>query len=63
MMCVKWTHTPDADFSGTYVHDKTTYPACVNSCAGFIITFTDCPFLRVSKLQTDNNLLTMEAKK
>ena len=35
---------PDAAFSGMYGHDNPTATACVNSCAGFIITFEDFPF-------------------
>ena len=53
---------PDADFAGTYGHEKPTDPACAKSRSGFIIMFLDCPVLWVSKLQTETALSTMEAE-
>ena len=53
---------PDADFAGTYGHEKPTDPACAKSRSGFIIMFSDCPVLWVSKLQTETALSTMEAE-
>ena len=53
---------PDANFSGMYGYKKPTYPACVKSRTVFIIKVSDCPVLWVSKLQTKNALVTMEAE-
>ena len=52
---------PDANFYGMYGHDKPTDPARFKSLTGFIVTFADCPFLWVSKLQTDTDISNMEA--
>ena len=53
---------PDADFAGVHGHEQPTNPACVKSRTGFVIMFADCPFLWVSKLQTETALSTMEAE-
>ena len=53
---------PPDNFSGMYVHEKPTDLAYVNISTGFIITFVDCYVLWDSKLQTENNLSTMEAE-
>ncbi len=50
---------PVADFAGMYGHEEHMDPACAKSWTGFIITFTDCPGLWKSKLQTK---MAMEAK-
>ncbi len=53
---------PDADFAGMYGHVDHTDPVCAKSCTGFIITFVECPVFWQSKLQTETDLSTMEAK-
>ena len=45
-----------------YGHDKPTEPACVNIHTGFIITFSDCPVLWVSKVHTNTNISTTETE-
>ena len=51
---------PYAYSSDMYGHDKTSDTESVNSRIVFIFMFVYCPFLCVSKLQTDTALLTME---
>ena len=53
---------PDAIFSGTFGHENTTGPACVNIFTGFVIDFADCPILSLSKIQTEIFLLTIESE-
>ena len=52
---------PYAYFSGIYVHENPTDPACVKSLAGCVITFLDCPVLCQSKIHTETALSTMGA--
>ena len=52
---------PDAEFSGMHGHKKHDDPACEKSCTGFIITFANCPVLRIYRLKTETALSTMEA--
>ena len=53
---------PDADFSGMYGNENYDDPACAKSCTGFIITFSDCLILWISKFQTETALYTMKAE-
>ena len=53
---------PDDHFSGMYGHENPTDFACVQSRTVFFITFAYFPVLWVSKLQTETDLLTMEAE-
>ena len=53
---------PDADFSSMYGHKKPTNPVCVKSCTSYIITFSDCPILCQSKVQTETSLSNTEAE-
>ena len=45
-----------------YGHENSTDLACVKSRNRFIIRFSECPVLKVSKLQTDTDLSTTEAE-
>lgn len=53
---------PDADFAGLWSHEDSHDPHCVRSRTGYVITFSDCPVIWVSKLQTAIALSTMEAE-
>ena len=52
----------DAYFARMYKHEIHDDPACSKSLAGFIIKFSDCPVLCISKFQTETALSTMEAE-
>ena len=52
---------PDIAFAVMYGHENPTDPTCVKSRTGYVITFSDCPYLCQSKLQTETALLDMEA--
>ena len=54
---------PDANFSGIYRHKNTDDPACAKIRTGFIIKFSDCPVLWISKFQNETSLSTTEAHK
>ena len=41
---------PNADFSGSYGHEKATDPVCAKSCTAFLISASDCLMMWVSKL-------------
>ena len=41
---------PDANFYGMYGNEKSTDPACVKNCTGFLIDFADCQVIWVSKV-------------
>ena len=43
----------DADFVGLRGHENPQYPVCARIRTGFVVTFTNCPLLWMSKLQTD----------
>ena len=53
---------PGAEFAGIYGHKNSDDQACSKSCTGFIITFSGCPVLCISRLQTETALYTMEAE-
>ena len=52
---------PDADFSGMHGLENPDDPACTKSCTGFIMKFSDCPVLCISKLQSETVLSTMDS--
>ena len=52
---------PNSGFDGMYGHEEPTDPAYVKRPTGFIIKFSDCPLLWVSKLHTKTALSNMEA--
>ena len=52
----------DADFAGLGGHEDPLYHFCVRSRTGFVITIANCPFLCVSKLQTETALSTLHVK-
>eukprot|EP00957_Ditylum_brightwellii_P167746 12770078-Ditylum_brightwellii.AAC.1 len=43
----------DADFASLYGAENPEDPICVKSRMGYLIKFSECPFLWVSKLQTE----------
>ena len=45
----------DADFAGMWGHEDPQDPICARSRTGFVVTFSNCPLLWVSKLQTEDN--------
>ena len=50
---------PDVDFAGMYGHKRHNDPTCANIRTGFIIVYSDCPVLWISKLQTGTDLSEM----
>ena len=52
----------DADFAGLWGSENDHDPVCVKSRTGFVIIFTNCPLLWVSKLQSQISLSTMESE-
>ena len=42
----------DADYAGLWGHENPQDPICARIRTGFLITFSNCPLLWVSKLQT-----------
>ena len=40
----------DADFAGLWVHEDPQDPICDRSRTGYVVTFSNCPILWVSKL-------------
>jgi hypothetical protein len=53
---------PDADFAGTYGHEKTNNPAYVKSPTGYVTNVANCPVLWASKLQRETTGSTMQAE-
>ena len=53
---------PGADFSVIYGHENPTDPAFVKNRTSYVITFSYCPVLWQSKLQTDTSLSIIEAE-
>ena len=49
----------DADFAGLWGHEDSQDPICARSRTGFVVTFSNCPLLWVSKLQTEISLSTL----
>ena len=43
----------DADFAGMWGHEDLQDPICDRSRTGFVVTFSNCSLLWVSKLQTE----------
>jgi len=52
----------DADFAGAWDKEDCTDPSSVYSCTGYIIMYTGCPILWVSRLQMEVVLSTTEAE-
>ena len=52
----------DADFAGLWGHEDTQNPICDSSRTGFVVTFTNCPLLWVSKIQTEIALSTIHSE-
>ena len=52
----------DTDFAGMWDTADSDDPSSVKSRTGYVIAFTNCPVLWVSKLQTEIALSTMEAE-
>ena len=52
----------DADFAGAWDKEDCTDPSSVYSHTGYVIMYTRCPILWVSRLQTEVELSTMEAE-
>ena len=51
----------DADFAGLWVHEDPQDPICARSITGFVVTFSNCPLLWVSELQTAIDLSTLHS--
>ena len=49
----------DADFAGLWGHEDPQDPIFARSRTGFVVTFSNCPLLWVSKLQTYIALYTL----
>ena len=58
----KFDEYPADGFAGMYGHESHDGPECAKIHTGFIITFSDCPILWISKLQTETSLSTMESE-
>ena len=52
----------DAYFVGLWVHENPQDPICDRSRTGFVVTFSNCPLLWVSKLQTEIALYTLHSE-
>ena len=52
----------DADFAGLLVHEYPQDPISSESRTGFVVKFSNCPLLWVSKLQTDIALSTLHSE-
>ena len=52
----------DADFEGLWVHEDPQDPICDRSRTGFVVTFSDCLLLWVSKLQTEIAIYTLHSE-
>ena len=50
---------PDDDFSGIYGHKNTNNSECAKNLTGFIIKFSDFPFLFIYRFKTETTLSTM----
>ena len=46
----------DTYFSGLWVHENSQYPVCDRSRTVFVVTFSNCPLLWVSKIHTGINI-------
>ena len=52
----------DSDFSGLFSYKEPHYPVCARSQSGYVFTFSKCPTLWVSKIQTEIALSTIHAE-
>ena len=52
----------DADFAGLWGHENPQYPICARSRTGFVVTFSSCPLLWVSKLQIEIAISTLNSE-
>ena len=52
----------DADFAGLWGHEDPKDPICAGSRTGFVVTFSICPLLWVSKLHTEIALSTLHSE-
>ena len=52
----------DADFAGTFMHETSHEKTSVLSRTGYVIKYSGCPVLCVSKMQTEIALSTTEAE-
>ena len=52
----------DEDFAGLWRHEDPQDSICARSRTGFVITFSNCPLLWVSKLQTEISLSTLHSE-
>ena len=52
----------DEDFAGMWGHEDPQDPICARSRTGFVVTFSNCPLLWVSKLQREMALSTLHSE-
>ena len=52
----------DANFVGLWGHENTQGSICAGSRTGFLVNFSNCPLLWVSKTQTDIALSTLHSE-
>ena len=52
----------DADFVGLWGHDNPQDPIFAKSITTFVVTFSNCHLLCVSKLHSDINLFTIRSE-
>ena len=52
----------DADFAGLWGQEDPQDPICARGRTGFVVTFSNCPLLWVSKLQTEIALSTLHSE-
>ena len=52
----------DSDFAELWGHENPQEPICARSRTGFVINFSNCPLLWVSKIQTEIALSTIHSK-
>ena len=52
----------DADFAGLWVNENSQDPICASSRTGYVVTFSYCPLLWVSTLQTEIALSTLNSE-
>ena len=52
----------DAYFAGLWGHENPQDPICARSRTGFVVKFSNCALLWVSKLHTDIDLSTMHSE-
>ena len=51
----------DADFAGLWEHENPQDPIFASSRTAFVVTFSNCPILWVSKIQTEIALSTLHS--